>query len=44
MKELKLSTKAGKRIYEIGSRYDAMFLSQIYGSYSKEKEKAYIYM
>ena len=41
MKKLRLSTKAGKRIYEMGSRYDAMFLSQIYDSYSKEKEIAY---
>lgn len=41
MKELRLSTKAGKRIYEMGCRYDARFLSQIYDSYSKAKENAY---
>lgn len=41
MKELKYSTKAGKRIYEMGCRYDAMYLAQIYGSYSQEKQKAY---
>ena len=42
MKELRLSTKAGKRVYEMGCRYDARFLSQIYGSYSKAKENAYV--
>ena len=41
MKELKYSTKAGKRIYELGSRYDGMYLAQIYDSYSQEKQKAY---
>ena len=41
MKELKCSTKAGKRVYEMGSRYDGMYLAQIYDNYSQEKQKAY---
>lgn len=41
MKELKFSTKAGQKIYEMGSRYDAMYLTQIYGRYSQEKQNAY---
>ena len=41
MKELKFSRKAGQKIYEMGSRYDAMYLAQIYGRYSQEKQNAY---
>lgn len=41
MKDLKYSTKAGQKIYEMGSRYEAMYLNQIYDSYSQEKQKAY---
>lgn len=41
MKELKLSTKAGQRIYEMGCRYDALYLAQIYDRYSQEKQNAY---
>lgn len=41
MKDLKYSTKAGQKIYKMGSRYEAMYLKQIYDSYSQEKQKAY---
>ena len=41
MKELKFSTKAGQKIYEMGSRYDAMFLQQIYETHSQAKQNAY---
>lgn len=41
MKELKYSTKSGKKIYEMGCRYDGMYLSEIYGRYSQEKQNAY---
>ena len=41
MKELKYSTKAGQKIYEMGMRYDAMYLAQIYDRYSQEKQNAY---
>ena len=43
MKELKLSTKAGQKIYEMGSRYEAIYLWQIYGIPSQEKQKAYVW-
>ena len=41
MKELKLSTKAGQKIYEMGTSHIATYLWEIYGRYSQEKRNAY---
>ena len=35
------STKRGQYFYKMGTRYDAAFLHQVYGRYSKAKENAF---
>ena len=41
MIKVKLSSKIGRNLCERGSRYDGMYLDQIYGKYSDAKRKAY---
>lgn len=41
MRELKASTKAGKEIITRGAFHQGVYLEDVYGSYSKEKERAY---
>lgn len=41
MNELKFSTKAGKKVYEMGNRCEGYTLRDIYGKASKAKEEAY---
>ena len=41
MNELKFSTKAGKKVYEMGNRCEGYTLRDVYGKASKAKEEAY---
>ena len=41
MKELNASTNRGKQIIERASHYDGYTLSDVYSTFSREKEKAY---
>lgn len=41
MREFNLSTKQGRNIYERGCHYEGFSLSQVYGSASAEKERAW---
>lgn len=41
MIEVKASTKRGQRLIKMGSHYEGSFLSQIYNTWSQEKQNAY---
>lgn len=41
MREFKLSTKQGQNLYNRGSHYEGFSLTDVYGSASAEKERAW---
>lgn len=43
MREYKLSTARGKKLYDMGCRYDGYTLGQVYDTWSQAKQNAFDY-